>query len=64
MIWKMLTGEVGVVMPDHIIRQHAHELQLVPPAHGRQLERPEAHKARRHAAHHRPRLMLGIAAAK
>ena len=58
------TLQVGVVVPDDVIGQHAHKRQLVSAAHGGQLEAAKAHKAGRHPAHYSARLQPRIAAAQ
>ena len=58
------TLQVRVVVADDVIGERAHERQLVPAAHGGQLEAAEAHEAGRHAAHHRARLHPRVAAAR
>lgn len=55
--------QVGIVMPDNILRQGGHERNLIAPADGRQLERAESNKRRGHPAHHSSRLVLCVAAA-
>jgi len=52
------------VMLDDVIGQQGDHIKLHPSPRGRQLEGTEAHQAGGGAAHHGPRLILDIAAAR
>ena len=56
--------QVWVKVADDVIRQRAHERQLIAAPHGRQLECPEAHKGGGHAAYNCPGLIRRIPAAQ